>query len=223
MNWWEYWYLLVDVFPLNWAMWRGENHIYSHRWKWPETSLREAIFPTPKMPGNDTSFKIEKWYFDVTKECLRRRNIADLNEERKGSRNIAVKLDWISLLEFCDDWISARRDLKRWFHFKLQALWIMHSLFHVKRKQEKGGQVDIPCLLRRVMRRMKRLCHGISYQDWSVIRIPLEAFMVLESSKNLFSRAIIVFQHLFAPIISMLINFGFKWPNVFVFCRRPWS
>lgn len=70
--------------------------------------------------GNDVSFKIEKWYFllmafDVTKIT------------GEASHKIVVRLDWISLLEFCDDWISARKNLKRWFHFKLQALWFMHS------------------------------------------------------------------------------------------------
>lgn len=43
---------------------------------------------------------------------------------RKGNHNIVVRLDWISLLEFCDDWISAGENLKRWFRLKLQALWL---------------------------------------------------------------------------------------------------
>lgn len=56
------------------------------------------------------------------------------------------RTDWISLLEFCDDWISARRNLKRWFHFKLQALWTMNFLYYMC-----GWNESHSCLLCRVM------------------------------------------------------------------------
>lgn len=136
----------------------------------------------------------------------------------------------VKLIEFLyrfsfDDWISATENLKRWFHFKLQALWhinaawnariAFHRVLNDKNYKPVGAcefiHLRLIKLLDSITFSISPLPFGGNFSSPKLLFAKLNDLIIY----NPVGAVLAIKTYMSLPRKKRFINFGFKWPTGF--------